>query len=170
MQFHGWVGTLWRCSNKSVSWEIQILCYILVWSRYWPQSGTGVGEGAVPKEALLRNKVVKSGSHISNSFLSNLLMLSAPVDSIWRHLNALSLACTPAQLDVDHSLDEPFNLGASPGREGMGSTRHQGTILAGSWCFSSPWFLFLFISISKLSHCPCEKRKNVKQHPSTYEL
>lgn len=119
-----------------------------------------VRDWRVPQKALLRNKVVKSDGQISNSFLSNLLTLAAPADSIWRHLNALSLACTPNTAGSRWLPGAALQtLGASPGRSRVGSITYQGTLLAGSQCSSFLWSLFLFVSISKLSHCPCEKRR-----------
>lgn len=77
----------WDCVKKMFR-QVHLLrdsnfvLYFGLKHRYRPQSGTGAQGGGVPKEALLRNRVVKPGSQISNSFLSSLFMVSAPVDSI----------------------------------------------------------------------------------------
>ena len=47
----------------------------------------------------------------------------------------------------------------------MGSIMYQGMLLAGSRCSSFLGFLLLFVSISKLSHCPCEKRRTCYAAP-----
>lgn len=152
--FMKWVGNERRgCSDESVFQDSQILCYIWVWSI---DTGHGSQLGCL-KEALLRTKL-HSWAVRCNFFHSNLLVLPVLVDSVWGTL-------VPLAWPSWHSWEWiPFWMGlqtleASTRRTGWASLQIREPVLVDSQCSSFPWFLFLLISLSRSSHCPCENRK-----------